>query len=43
MVSSYGIKAVPNIVKNPRNNSIDDRMHLIMADMLRTMEFDGLD
>ena len=43
MMSSYGIKAVPTTVKNPRSNSIAERMHLTMGDMLRTMEFEGPD
>ena len=29
------------IVKNPRGNSIAERMNMTISDMLRTMEFDG--
>ena len=41
MCSSYGIKAVPTTVKNPRSNSAAERMHLTAGDMLRTMVFSG--
>ena len=41
MLSSYGIKPEPTSVKNPRGNSIVERMHLTAGDMLRTVEFDG--
>ena len=41
MLSSYGIQAAPTSVKNPRGNSIVERMHLTAGDMLRTSEFDG--
>ena len=36
LLSSYGIESVPTTVKNPRANSPVERMHLTMADMLRT-------
>ena len=42
LLSSYGILSQATVVKNPRGNSVVKRMHLTMADMLRTMEFDGL-
>ena len=41
LCSSYGIKAVPTTVKNPRSNSAAERMHLTAGDMLRTMVFSG--
>ena len=41
MCSSYGVKAQPTTVKNPRSNSVAERSHLTMGDMLRTMEFNG--
>ena len=37
MLSSYGIVASPTSVKNPRGNSIVERMHLTAGDMLRTI------
>ena len=43
MLSSYGIEAAPTTIKNPRSNSVAERMHLTMGDMLRTMEFEGPD
>ena len=39
LLSSYGIKHEPTTVLNPRSNGIKERMHLTMADMLRTMKF----
>ena len=41
LCSSYGVKAVPTTVKNPRSNSAAERMHLTAGDMLRTMIFSG--
>ena len=43
MCLSYGIQAVPTTVKNPRSNSVAERIHLTMGDMLRTMIFSGED
>ena len=36
LLHSYGIEPVPTTVKNPQTNSPIERMHLTMADMLRT-------
>ena len=41
MCASYGVTIVPTSVKNPRGNSVVERMHLTAADMLRTMTFTG--
>ena len=43
MLSSCAIVAKPTTVKNPRANSVDERVHLTKADMLRTQEFSGHD
>ena len=43
MLSRYAIVAKPTTVKNPRANSVAERVHLTMADMLRTQEFSGHD
>ena len=37
LLSSYAIEQQPTTVLNPRSNGIKERMHLTMADMLRTM------
>ena len=37
LLESYAIKAVPTTVKNPQANGVVERMHLTLADMLRTM------
>ena len=36
LLLSYGIKAIPTIVRNPVANAIIKRTHLTMGDMLRT-------
>ena len=41
LLQSYGIEAVPTTVKKPRVNSITERVHLTMADMLRCTIFEG--
>jgi len=43
LLESYGIKAVPTTVRNPRSNGIIERVHLTMGDMIRTMTFSGSD
>jgi len=37
---SYSIKQNPTTVLNPQSNGIKERMHLTMAEMLRTMTFE---
>ena len=37
LLESYNIKGVPTTVKNPQANGVVERMHLTLADMLRTM------
>ena len=41
MLASYGITPKPTTVKNPRANTVVERMHLTAGDMLRTMTFEG--
>ena len=41
MMSSYAIIAKPTTIKNSRVNSVARRVHLTIADMLRTQEFSG--
>mmetsp|Transcript_27157 Transcript_27157/g.39952 ORF Transcript_27157/g.39952 Transcript_27157/m.39952 type:complete len:181 (-) Transcript_27157:178-720(-) len=41
MLQSYGIKKLPTAVKNPRANSVVERVHLILAEMFRVTEFQG--
>ena len=43
ILSSYAIVAKPTTVNNPRANSVAKRVHLTMANMLRTQEFSGHD
>jgi len=43
LLESYGIKAVPPTVRNPRSNGVIEQVHLTMGDMLRTMTFSGSD
>jgi len=43
LLESYGIKAVPPTVRNPRSNGVIKQVHLTMGDMLRTMTFSGSD
>jgi len=38
MLDSYGVKKSPTTVKNPQGNSSHERMHLVIAEMLRTQE-----
>ena len=40
LLCSYGIERLPTTVLNPQSNGIKERMHLTMADMLRTMNFE---
>ena len=37
MLASHCIEPVPTTVKNPTANSIAERLHLIMGDMLRCL------
>ena len=37
LLESYAIRAVPTTVKNPQANGVVERMHLTLADILRTM------
>ena len=39
LLRSYAVEQVPTTVANPQSNGIKERMHLTMADMLRTMKF----
>ena len=39
LLQSYAVEQVPMTVANPQSNGIKERMHLTMADMLRTMKF----
>ena len=43
MLSSFGIKGVPTIVKNPQANSVLERVHLTMGDQLYMSEFSRKD
>ncbi len=43
LLSSYGVQPVPTTVRNPKSNGIIERVHLTMADMLRTITFAGDD
>ena len=43
LLQSYGIEAVPTTVKNPRANSIAERVHLIMVNILYYTIFEGDD
>ena len=36
LLRSYAVEQVPTTVANPQSNGIKERMHLTMADMLRT-------
>ena len=38
LLDNYGILSVPITVKNPRANSLVERLHLSMRDMLRTSQ-----
>lgn len=38
LLCSYRVERKPTMVLNPQSNGIKERMHLTMADMLRTME-----
>ena len=40
LLASYGIKRQPTTVMNPQSNGVKERMHLTMADMLRSMTFE---
>ena len=35
------MESKPTTVKNPRSNSVAERVHLMMADIFRTMKFSG--
>ena len=39
LLQSYAVEQVLTTVANPQSNGIKERMHLTMADMLRTMKF----
>ena len=39
LLCSYTIQRIPTTVMNPQSNGIKERMHLTMADMLRTCVF----
>ena len=41
LLSIYSVQSAPTTVKNPRGKAITERMHLTMAEMLRTMKFEG--
>lgn len=42
LLSSYGIQGRPTTVKNPQSNGIVERVHLTIADSLRTMQLKNL-
>ena len=35
LLDSYGVKTKPTTVKNPQNNGLHERMHLVLCKMLR--------
>ena len=39
LLRSYAVEQVPTTVLNPQSNGIKERIHLTMADMLRTVKF----
>ena len=41
MVNNYGIKPKPITTYNSQSNGIIERVHLVLADALRTAELDG--
>ena len=43
MLTSYGIKHQPTLVKNPQTKALIERTHLSMGDKLRTTIFEGED
>jgi transposase InsO family protein len=43
LLLSYGIQPVPTTMRNPKSNGVIERVHLTMADMLRTITFAGAD
>jgi hypothetical protein len=43
LLDSYAIKHAPTTVKNPQANGVVERMHLTLADMLRTMRIEVSD
>ena len=43
LLSSYAITARPTTVRNPQSNAVIERMHLTMADMLRTVSINVQD
>ena len=40
---SYGIKRKPTTIKNPQANAICERIHQVLATMMRTSELDMAD
>ena len=38
LLRSYGVKAKTTTVKNPHANTIHERVHLLMAEMIRTQK-----
>lgn len=38
LLESYGVKSKPTTVKNPQANAVHERVHLLMAEMLRTQK-----
>ena len=38
LLRSYGVKAKTTTVKNPQANAIHERVHLLMAEMIRTQK-----
>ena len=40
LLSSFGIKSRPTTVKNPTTQAVVERLHLTLADQLRTRVFD---
>ena len=43
LILSYGVESRPTIVKKTRFNSVAERVHLTIADMIRTLNFSGDD
>ena len=39
LILSYGVESIPTIVKKTHFNSVTERVHLTIADMIRTLNF----
>ena len=38
MLESYGVDSNPTTIKNSQSNGIQERMHLVLCEMLRTQQ-----